>query len=104
MNLTRGRAFFHDPQLVRIVEPPAGAAHVYDLGEIRKSEVGGPIGSRWTLYATYLVFAAAAFIGWRMFMLDPSPAKAAESATAPMAAQVNTVARKRRKKKSQRRG
>ena len=104
MNLTRGRAFFHDPQVVRIAAPPAGAAHVYDLGEIRKSEAGGPIGSRWTLYATYLVLAAAAFAGWRMFMIDPLPGKALASAPAPVAAQVDPAARKRRRKKSQRRG
>jgi hypothetical protein len=103
MNLTRGKAFFHDPEVMKIDAPPAGATHIYDLGQIRKSETGAPIGHRWTLYATYLLLAAAAVIGWRLFMLDPKLAAAPQSAPAA-AKPVEVIARKRRKKKSQRRG
>jgi hypothetical protein len=103
MNLTRGKAFFHDPEVVRIDAPPAGATHIYDLGAIRKTEAGGPIGSRWTLYATYLVLAVAAVIGWRLFMLDP-PVTVPPDAPVARPASLAAPQRKRRKKKSQRRG
>jgi hypothetical protein len=100
-NLTRGRAFFHDPEVIRIDAPPAGATHLYDLGEIRKTEAGSPIGSRWTLYATYLLLAVAAVIGWRLLMFD-QPAQAPQ--TVPVATPISLMQRKRRKKKSERRG
>jgi len=102
-NLTRGRAFFHDPEVIRIDAPPAGATHVYDLGEIRKTEAGGPIGSRWTLYATFLVLAVMAAIGWRLLLID-QPAQAPQSVPIPAGAPISVMQRKRRKKKSERRG
>lgn len=104
MNLTRGKAFFRDPAVVRIGAPPIGANHVYDLGAIRKSEAGSPIGSRWTLYATYLALAAIAVIGWRLFMLDPPPAAIPKDVPASRITSIPATPPKRRKKKSQRRG
>jgi len=101
LNLTRGKAFFRNPQVERIDAPPAGADHVFDLGAIRKSETTGPIGEVWTLYATYLALIILAVIGWRLFTFVPRPA-IANPAAQPVkpADQVNR--KKRRKKKSQR--
>jgi hypothetical protein len=74
MNLSRGAAFFRNASVIEVAAPPAGAPYVYDLGEIRKQETTGPIGSRWTLVATFLLFIAVAALGWRM--LGESPVRA----------------------------
>jgi hypothetical protein len=66
MNLSRGAAFFRNASVIKVTAPPAGAPYVYDLGEIRKQETIGPIGSPWTLVATFLLFIAVAALGWRM--------------------------------------
>ena len=66
MNLSRGAAFFRNASVIKVAAPPAGAPYVYDLGEIRKNETTGPIGSPWTLVATFLLFIAVAALGWRM--------------------------------------
>lgn len=100
-NLTRGRAFFRDAHVERIDAPPAGATHIYDLGAIRKAESPGPIGNRWTLYATFLVLTIAAIAGWRLFMFEPDVAVAGE-APAPLARTAVVAPKKRRKKKWQR--
>jgi len=102
VNLTRGKAFFRDARVERVNAPPIGATHVYDLAAIRKAENPGPIGQRWTLYATFLVLAVFAVIGWRVFMLDPRPTIAADTARTAATPEIITP-RKRRKKKSQRR-
>jgi hypothetical protein len=101
-NLTRGKAFFHDPRVVRVDAPPAGATHVYDLGAIRKADAPGPIGNPWSLYVTYLMLAIAAVVGWRLFMFEPT--SAAAKAEPPISVTPDVmVPKKRRKKKSQRR-
>jgi hypothetical protein len=100
-NLTRGKAFFRDARVEPIDAPPTGATHVYDLGAIRKAENPGPIGKRWTLYATFLLLAAAAVVGWRLFMLEP--AAIATEAPQPMVKTQVVTPKKRRTKKSQRR-
>ncbi|MEA2681090.1 MAG: hypothetical protein QOK03_2812, partial [Candidatus Binataceae bacterium] len=41
--------------------------HVFDLDQIRKDEVTGPIGKTWSLVATFIAFIILAVIGWRMF-------------------------------------
>jgi hypothetical protein len=64
MNLTRGRALFRDARLVRIEAPPAGADHVYDLDAVRKAQFSGPIGSLWSLAATFAMLMALAGLGW----------------------------------------
>src|SRR5579864_713513 len=66
MNLSRGAAFFRNASVIKVAGPPAGAPYVYDLGEIRKNETTGPIGSPWTVVATFFLFIAVATIGWRM--------------------------------------
>lgn len=66
MNLTRGRAFFRDAIVVKVSGPPAGADHVFDLDQVRKEEVTGPVGRRWTLVATLIALAILAGTGWRM--------------------------------------
>jgi hypothetical protein len=66
MNLTRGEARFREARVVRVDAPPQGAQYVFDLDQIRKQEVRGPIGHRWTLLATYLLLSAVCFLGWLM--------------------------------------
>ena len=66
MNLSRGAAFFRNASVIKLAAPPPGASYVYDLGEIRKQETTGPIGSPWTLAATFILFMAVAALGWRM--------------------------------------
>lgn len=66
MNLSRGAAFFRNTSVIKVAAPRAGAPYVYDLGEIRKQETTGPIGSPWTLVATFMLFIAVAALGWRM--------------------------------------
>jgi hypothetical protein len=64
MNLTRGRAFFRDAQVVKIEAPPAGADHVYDLDAMRKAQFSGPIGSPWSLAVTFVTLLTLAGLGW----------------------------------------
>ena len=101
-NLTRGKAFFRDARVEKVDAPPAGAAHVYDLGAIRKAENPGPIGKRWTLYATFFVLAVVAVTGWRLFIYEP-PVAIASEVPRPVVRAEAMAPRKRRKKKSQRR-
>ncbi len=53
MNLNRGKAFFRRASVVRVSGPPPGEEHVFDLEEIRKDEVTGPIGRTWSLVAIF---------------------------------------------------
>lgn len=99
-NLTRGKAFFRDARVEPVNGPPAGATHVYDLGAIRKAENPGPIGDRWTLYATFLVLTFAAIAGWRLFMFEP--VAAVGETLSPVARPALVAPKKRPKKKSQR--
>ncbi len=66
MNLTRGHVFFRNAKLIKIDAPPAGAEHAYDLDAIRKAQFSGPIGSPWTLFATYLFLLGMTAVGWRL--------------------------------------
>lgn len=95
MNLTRGQAFFRDARVEPVSGPPPDATHVFDLDQVRKEEVSGPVGRPWTLVATFIALAALAALGWRM-MVTPAPvAVRAATAEAPMP---------RRKRSSRRRG
>lgn len=67
MNLNRGKAFFRRASVVRVDSPPAGAERVFDLEQIRKEEVTGPIGHTWSLVATFIFFVIVAVVGWRLF-------------------------------------
>jgi hypothetical protein len=66
MNLTRGQAFFRDVSVTRINGPPPGARRVFDLDQVRKQEVTGPIGRPWTLAVTYIFLVIVGLFGWRM--------------------------------------
>jgi hypothetical protein len=78
MNLTRGRAFFHDARVVRIAAPPVGADRVYDLDAIRKAQFSGPIGSPWSLAATLIILLAMAGLGWSL-LSEPAVVSARSS-------------------------
>jgi dolichyl-phosphate-mannose-protein mannosyltransferase len=67
MNLNRGKAFFRRASVVKVSGPPPGNQYVFDLEQIRKDEVTGPIGNTWSLVATFIVFMVIAAVGWRMF-------------------------------------
>lgn len=67
MNLNRGKAFFRRASVVKVSGPPPGDQHVFDLEQIRKDEVTGPIGNTWSLVATFIAFIVITAVGWRMF-------------------------------------
>ncbi|HEX3409153.1 MAG TPA: hypothetical protein VHS07_02680 [Candidatus Binataceae bacterium] len=67
MNLNRGKAFFRRASVVRVDAPPAGETQVFDLEQIRKDEVTGPIGRTWSLVAVFLAFLILAAAGWWLF-------------------------------------
>jgi hypothetical protein len=67
MNLNRGKAFFRRASVVKVSGPPPGNQYVFDLEQIRKDEVTGPIGQTWSLVATFIAFIVIAAVGWRMF-------------------------------------
>jgi hypothetical protein len=70
MNLNRGTAFFRRASVVKVSGPPPGDQHVFDLEQIRKDEVTGPIGNIWSLVATFIAFIVIAAVGWWMFSED----------------------------------
>ncbi len=73
MNLNRGQAFFRRARVIRVSGPPPGEVHVFDLEQIRKDEVVGPIGETWSLVATFIGFIFLVVIGWRLFSEDRTP-------------------------------
>ena len=77
MNLTRGRAWFRRPRVVRVAGP-LEATRVFDLDAIRKTEAPGPIGHLWTLVAAFLALGSATLIGWRMMTEPPEQPRHAE--------------------------
>jgi len=89
MNLTRGRALFRDARVVRIDAPPAGADHAYDLDAVRKAQFAGPIGSPWSLAATFAMLLGIAGLGW--WLLGEAPAIAVK----PVQASIGKSARKK---------
>jgi len=91
MNLTRGRALFRDARLVRIDAPPAGADRAYDLDAVRKAQFSGPIGSLWSLAATFAMLLALAAFGW--WLLGEPAAVIAK----PVQASIGKSARKKMK-------
>lgn len=96
MNLTRGQAFFRNARVVRVSGPPPGATQVFDLDQVRKEEISGPVGRPWTLVATFIALAGLAGVGWWMMGTPvPVPAEVAE-------AEAST--RPRRKRASRQRG
>jgi dolichyl-phosphate-mannose-protein mannosyltransferase len=66
-NLNRGVGFFRNATLEPIAQLPAGATPVFDLDAIRKASAAAPIGQPWTLYATFILLAVVAYLGWRAY-------------------------------------
>jgi hypothetical protein len=67
MNLNRGKVFFRHASAVEVSGPPPGETHVFDLEQVRKDEVTGPIGQTWSLVATFIFFLILAAVGWWLF-------------------------------------
>lgn len=67
MNLNRGKAFFRRASVIKVSGPPPGEQRVFDLEQIRKDEVTGPIGQTWSLVATFIAFIILAAAGWWLF-------------------------------------
>jgi len=67
MNLNRGKVFFRHASIIQVSGPPPGETHVFDLDQIRKDEVTGPIGQTWSLVATFILFLILAAVGWWLF-------------------------------------
>jgi hypothetical protein len=67
-------------QLERVAAPPATAPsqYNYDLEKIRKDSAEVPIGSPWTLVATFLLLGALSAFGWRTFGQTMTPRNAEE--------------------------
>lgn len=74
-SLNTGRAFFRDLRAVKIVAPAPGAGPLFDLETIRKQAEGKPVGSPWSLAATFIALAAVTALGWRTFA-EPVPQSA----------------------------
>ncbi len=66
-SLNTGKAFFRNASMVRIDGPPPSATPTYDLNVIRKQSAPVPIGSPISLVLTFVVLAAMAWAGWRIF-------------------------------------
>jgi dolichyl-phosphate-mannose-protein mannosyltransferase len=79
-SLNTGTVFCRNIQLERVKAPPPGAPAQYnfDLDKIRKDSAEVPIGSPWTLYATFLILIAVSALGWRTFGQTMAPRKAEE--------------------------
>ncbi|HLH78351.1 MAG TPA: hypothetical protein VKV28_16225 [Candidatus Binataceae bacterium] len=74
-----GRAFF---RAVRMDKTKAAGTDdpAYDLDSIRRAAVSPPVGSRWTLYATFVLLGLIAVLGWRaMGDSEPPDARAQET-------------------------
>jgi hypothetical protein len=72
-SLNSGRAFFRNATLERIDAPPPNASPTFDLTAIRKAGEPVPSGSWWSMVLTFMVLAAIAVVGWRMFVDAPVP-------------------------------
>ena len=70
-SLNNGRAFFKNARLEKIDAPPPNAAPTYDLMAIRKAGEPVPIGAWWSMVLTFVMLAAIAVVGWRMFVDAP---------------------------------
>ncbi len=66
-SLNTGRAFFRHAMLIPIAAPPPGATPSYDLAAIRQEAAPVPIGSPWSLLATFIALTALAIYGWRIY-------------------------------------
>jgi dolichyl-phosphate-mannose-protein mannosyltransferase len=77
-SLNTGTVFCRDIRMERVAAPPAGAQSLFDLDKIRKDSAEVPIGSPWTLVATFLILIGVSVLGWRTFGQTIAPRKAEE--------------------------
>jgi dolichyl-phosphate-mannose-protein mannosyltransferase len=79
-SLNTGTVMCRDIQLERVAAPPPGAPAQFnfDLDKIRKDSAEVPIGSPWTLVATFLILIAVSALGWRTFGQTMAPRKPEE--------------------------
>jgi dolichyl-phosphate-mannose-protein mannosyltransferase len=66
-SLNTGKAFFRNATLVAIDALPPSATPTYDLMAIRQQSASVPIGSPVSLALTFIVLAAIAWSGWRIY-------------------------------------
>jgi len=74
-SLNTGTVHCRNIQLDRVAAPPATAPSQFnfDLDKIRKESAEVPIGSPWTLVATFLILLGVSVLGWRTFGQTMAP-------------------------------
>jgi hypothetical protein len=74
-SLNTGTVSCRNIELERVAAPPSNARAQYnfDLDKIRKESAEVPIGSPWTLVATFLFLIAVSALGWRTFGQTMTP-------------------------------
>lgn len=79
-SLNTGTVRCRNIRLEKVAAPPANAPaqYNYDLDKIRKESAEVPIGSPWTLVATFLFLLGVSVLGWRTFGQTLEPRKADE--------------------------
>jgi len=77
-SLNTGTVFCRNIRMERVAAPPAGAQSLFDLDKIRRESREVPIGSPWTVVATFLFLIALAAFGWRTYGQTIAPGKAEE--------------------------
>jgi dolichyl-phosphate-mannose-protein mannosyltransferase len=77
-SLNTGTVFCRKIEMEKVAAPPAGAQSLFDLDKIRKESAEVPIGSPWTLVATFLFLIGLSVFGWRTFGQTITPHKAEE--------------------------
>jgi len=77
-SLNTGTVMCRDIRMERVAAPPADARSVFDLEKIRKESAEVPIGSPWTVVATFLFLIGLSVLGWRAFGQTMMPRKPEE--------------------------
>jgi dolichyl-phosphate-mannose-protein mannosyltransferase len=77
-SLNTGTVTCRNIRMEKVAAPPAGAQSLFDLDKIRKDSAEVPIGSPWTVVATFLFLIALAVFGWRTYGQTIMPGKAEE--------------------------
>ena len=66
-SLNTGTVSCRNIRMERVAAPPNGAQSLFDLEKIRKESAEVPIGSPWTLVATFLFLIGVSAFGWRTY-------------------------------------
>jgi dolichyl-phosphate-mannose-protein mannosyltransferase len=78
-SLNTGTVYCRNIRMERVAAPPPAAPSQYnfDLDKIRKDSAEVPIGSPWTLVATFLFLFGLSALGWRTFgqTMPPRPSE-----------------------------